>query len=140
MQLVGQLESLETDGYERLLVVRDDTGRPVSCSMLDPEEYLDPGLPSAKFRAGQRVALELVLQFAFLERATAAEPEGLFQADLPSPSSVAVGRVMELTDDDGCLVELGAAQRLRVVSEKAILVDVGARVRFVGELRVHHCE
>lgn len=140
MQLAGQLESLKTDGYERLLLVRDDSGRLVSCSMVEPEEYLDPGLPSAKLRTGQRVTFELVLEFAFLKHAETVEPGGLFQAHLPSPSSVAIGRVMELIDDDTCLLELGSAQRLRVVSEIAIQVELGARVRFVGELRVHDCE
>lgn len=136
MQLVGQLEALEVDGYERLLLVRPSAGQALCCTMLEAGEYLDPGAPSAKLSVGQQVTFDLLLDLARVDVSLdEAELQGLFQASHSSPSTMAVGVVVQLLAEDACLLRFSGAEPLHIESELPASFTVGTRVRAVGELR-----
>jgi hypothetical protein len=134
VQLVGAVEAIEVDGYERLLTIRSSLSQVLCCVLLDPAEYLEPGALSSRLRVGEEVAADLVLDLARLEELHEPAP-GLSQVGQGSPSSVAVGVFAERLCEDECVIRLADGQSLRVESEVPITVGLGSRVRACGELR-----
>jgi hypothetical protein len=135
VQLVGAVESIEVDGYERLLRIRGGSGPALWCVLLEHSEYLEPGALSSRLRVGDQVAVDLMLDLARLEALSEPAPEGLFQVDQRSPSSVAVGVVAERLPEDVCVLQLADGRGIRVDSELPVPFELGSRVRAFGELR-----
>lgn len=135
MQLVGAVEAIEVNGYERLLKIRGSLGQVLCCVLLEPTEYLEPGALSSRLRVGEEVAVDLVLDLARLEKLHEPAPPDLSQVGHGSPSSVAVGVLTELLCEDACVMQLAEGPGLRVDSELLITFGPGSPVRAFGELR-----
>lgn len=142
MQLV-EIKALTTDGYERIAhVFIIGINKSVWCHFIQHDEYVEPGIESAKLKTGVRIegtfSIQLVTDFTLLENA---EAPGFTQPINESPHIIAVGRVKEIIDDYSCLCDFGLlgeamGEAIPVEFEESVTIEPGTLIKVRGSLEL----
>lgn len=138
MIINGIVESIESDGYERLLSIRTEKGI-IFCSLFEHDEWLDFGMNSKKITKGLFVNFSAKVVFALkFEILEATSPTGLVQNLKGSPSVTLSGLVIGKKDtniytlniDNDCLID--------VVFETDFNIEMNTKIRTIGELMIEY--
>ena len=130
------LQSLQTDGYERLAVMRRMSDQALlQVSFGEWDEYLDNGAPSVKRKPGDTLTGHLSVGLV-CDSETVSRPLSHRQPVPQSPHVEAVVEIFQIMADDAVLAASSLQEEAILIAfESAVHYAVGERILIQGELK-----
>ena len=141
MKLVGTIEKIIVDGYERLIYISFTAiEKKLWCHFIQHEEYLEEGNTSEILRVGQNltfiVGIDLVNDYSVITKESEFI-EDVLQPISESPHSIVSATVIEKEDDYTLLCDVeGLGRNIVVEFEEKVNVETGTSLRLKGNLKV----
>ncbi|MFB4322035.1 MULTISPECIES: hypothetical protein [Paenibacillus] len=141
MKLVGTIEKIIVDGYERLIYISFTAiEKKLWCHFIQHEEYLEEGKTSEILRVGQNltfiVGIDLVNDYSVITKESEFI-EDVLQPKSESPHSIVSATVIEKEDDYTLLCDVeGFGRNIVVEFEEKVNVETGTSLRLKGNLKV----
>lgn len=135
MNVVVKIEELETDGYERLALLKCVLGK-IWCGFTQFDEYLIPGECSKCRHVGDEINVSFALELSNLCRVDKEnQPRSFSQPINHSPSTIIAGAVSRIIDETSYLVLTVNSVEVLVDFESPIILTIDEPVEVRGELR-----
>jgi len=136
MKISGIIESISSDGYDRLIDIKT-ASQTVWCSGLQCNEYIDEGGYSKHLAVNDRVSLTASLKLiSKFEIVSGTAFPGVVQPKNSSPHTIVTGHLIEKNGTDEYLLSIGDGEVIILEFEMPVDLTIADYIQVQGELVV----